>query len=64
MDIPQDSRSLVVAAVILACVLSKGRSETEMAQLAAFLTVAGDALALLAIQPDCSADDLTDQETL
>lgn len=60
MDIPRDSRTLVVAAVILACVLSKGRTETEMAQLAAFLTVAGDALALLSLQPDCETDPLTD----
>lgn len=60
MDIPRDSRTLVLAAVILACVLSKGRTETEMAQLAAFLTVAGDALALLSLQPDCEPDNLTD----
>lgn len=60
MDIPRDSRTLVVAAVILACVLSQGRSETETAQLAAFLTVAGDALALLALQPPCDGDELTD----
>ncbi len=60
MDIPRDSRTLVVAAVILACVLSKGRTETEMAQLAAFLTVAGDALALLALQPTCDTDVVTD----
>jgi hypothetical protein len=60
MKVPQDSRTLVVAAVILACVLSKGRTETEVAQLAAFLTVAGDALALLALQPDCSSGLLSD----
>ena len=60
MRIPLDSRSLVVAAIILACVLSKDRTETEKAQLAAFLTVAGDALALLAIQPDCDSNALTD----
>ena len=60
MDVPQDSRTLVVAAVILACVLSKGRTETEMAQLAAFLTVAGDALALLAFQPECGAEPISD----
>ena len=60
MDIPRDSRTLVVAAVILAYVLSKGRTEAELAQLAAFLTVAGDTLALLALQPDCSNDSLTE----
>ena len=60
MDIPKDSRTLVVAAVILACVLSKGRTETEMAQLAAFLTVAGDALALLALQPGCDCELLSE----
>ena len=63
MEIPRDSRTLVIAAVILACVLAKGRTETEMAQLAAFLTVAGDTLALLALQPDCTTDILTAQET-
>lgn len=63
MDIPRDSRTLVVAAVILACVLSKGRTEPEMAQLAAFLTVAGDALALLSLQPDCGTDVLSEQES-
>lgn len=61
MDIPRDSRTLVIAAVMLACVLAKGRSEAETAQLAAFLTVAGDALALLALQPSCAGDELTDQ---
>ena len=60
MNIPYDSRTLVVAAVILACVLSKGRTETEKAQLAAFLTVAGDAMALLALQPDCDNEPLTE----
>ena len=61
MNVPQDSRTLVVAAVILACALSKGRTETELAQLAAFLTVAGDTLALLALQPDCGSAELTGQ---
>lgn len=61
MNVPLDSRTLVVAAVILACVLTKGRTETEQAQLAAFLTVAGDALALLSLQPTCEKDDLTDE---
>ncbi|MBE6956427.1 MAG: hypothetical protein E7450_03130 [Ruminococcaceae bacterium] len=56
MDVLLDSRTLVVAAVILACILSKERTETEMAQLAAFLTVAGDTLALLAFQPNCDCD--------
>lgn len=60
MEIPRDSRTLVAAAVIPACVLSKGRTETELAQLAAFLTVAGDALALPALQPNCGGDILTD----
>ena len=60
MDIPQDSHTLVVAAVILACVLSKGRTETEMAQLAAFLTVAGDALALLSLRPECPPEFVSD----
>ncbi len=60
MELPHDSRTLVIAAVILACVLSKGRTETEMAQLAAFLTVAGDTLALLAFQPNCGTDIPTD----
>ena len=60
MEIPRDSRTLVIAAVILACVLAKDRTETELAQLAAFLTVAGDTLALLALQPNCGTNGLTD----
>lgn len=42
---------LVLAAVILAAALSKGQSGEDISLSAAFFTVLGDILALLALQP-------------
>ncbi|MBO5340623.1 MAG: hypothetical protein J6A62_06480 [Oscillospiraceae bacterium] len=48
---PEDSRTLILAAVILACILIKDQSAEEIGRTAAFFTVLGDALALLALDP-------------
>lgn len=49
--LPEDSRTLILAAVILACVLIKDQSAHDIGRMAAFFTVLGDTLALLALDP-------------
>ena len=50
---PEDSRTLIVAAVLLSTVLSEDRTPEEIGRMAAFFTVLGDTMALLALQPPC-----------
>lgn len=60
---PQDSWSLVMAAVIMAATLSKDQTPEEITRMGTFFTVLGDTLALLALDPcrlayfeQCSTD--------
>ena len=48
---PEDSHVLVLAAVIMACVLIKDQSLEDIGRMAAFFTVLGDTIALLALHP-------------
>lgn len=47
--LPGGNRALLSAAVLLASSLAEGRSQEELEQLAAFFTIVGDVLALLAL---------------
>ncbi len=50
---PEDSRTLVLAAVILSVMLTEDRTAEEIGRMAAFFTVLGDAMALLSLQEPC-----------
>lgn len=59
------SRSLAIAAVLTAEALTQGRTADEIGQMAAFFTVLGDTMALLAFDPhpkECQ--DRSNQEKL
>jgi len=49
------SRALAVAAVITADALTKDRTADEIGRMAAFFTVLGDTMALLAFDPQLKA---------
>ena len=49
---PQDSGTLIVAAMILACTLAKDQPSAEIGRMAAFFTLLGDTLALMALHPN------------
>ena len=49
---PQDSGTLIVAAMILACTLTKDQPSAEIGRMAAFFTLLGDTLALMALHPN------------
>ncbi len=54
------------AAMALAMALSQGKSQEELARLAAFFTLVGDTLALLSLQPPSGCGDgreVTDQDS-
>lgn len=53
---PEDSRALILAAVILSVVLSEDQTPDEIGRMAAFFTVLGDTMALLALQPPCCSE--------
>lgn len=60
-DSRPDSRQLIVLSSVLAVMLSQGKTTGEISHMAAFFTLLGDTLALLALQeeettfcpPDC-----------
>ena len=47
-----DSGQLIVLSSALAAMLAQGKSPEEIGRMAAFFTLLGDTLALLALQPD------------
>ena len=49
-----DSGPLLTAATALSLALAQGKSQTELSRLAAFFTLVGDTLALLALQESSS----------
>ena len=53
---PENSRTLILASVILSAVLTEDRSPEEIGRMAAFFTVLGDTMALLALQPPCCTE--------
>ena len=54
---PENSRTLVLAAVILSVALTEDQTPEEIGRMAAFFTVLGDTMALLALQPPCCEGD-------
>ena len=48
---------LIVLASSLAALLAQHKTPEEISRLAAFFTLLGDTLALLALQPDCNSSD-------
>ena len=50
-----ESRALAVAAVLTADALTKDRSAEEIGRMAAFFTVLGDTMTLLALDPNLQA---------
>ena len=51
-----DSGQLLTAATALSVALAQGKSQNELSRLAAFFTLVGDTLALLALQLESSSD--------
>jgi hypothetical protein len=60
------SRELLTLAVALAVMLAEGKGEEQIGRMAAFFTVLGDVLALLALQPEnqacCQLSSATEEE--
>ena len=52
-----DSGELLTLAAALACALARGRDAGQLGRMAAFFTILGDSLALLALQPGRDGQD-------